>query len=117
MHKGRPGARDARPLHFLCQAQGRDLIEVWAHIEISPSGTFGLSCGPDKQGTGGQARACLGFAPGQTRPLRPTDPLASELGIGEMAFCPNCGTPNTDQAAKCVSCAFELAPAQKAKFK
>ncbi len=34
-----------------------------------------------------------------------------------MAFCPNCGTPNTDQAAKCVSCAFELAPAQKAKFK
>jgi len=34
-----------------------------------------------------------------------------------MAFCPNCGTPNTDQAVKCVSCAFELAPAQKAKFK
>jgi hypothetical protein len=34
-----------------------------------------------------------------------------------MAFCPNCGTPNTDQAEKCVSCAFELAPKQKAKFK
>ncbi|MFT3923099.1 MAG: zinc ribbon domain-containing protein [Myxococcales bacterium] len=34
-----------------------------------------------------------------------------------MAFCPNCGTPNTEQAAKCVSCGFELAPAQKAKFK
>src|SRR5688572_31755766 len=35
----------------------------------------------------------------------------------DMAFCPNCGTPNTDQAEKCVSCAFELAPKQKAKFK
>jgi hypothetical protein len=34
-----------------------------------------------------------------------------------MAFCPNCGTPNTDQAEKCVSCAFELAPKQKSKFK
>lgn len=34
-----------------------------------------------------------------------------------MAFCPNCGTPNTDQAEKCVSCGFELAPKQKAKFK
>lgn len=34
-----------------------------------------------------------------------------------MAFCPNCGTPNTDQAIKCVSCSFELAPVQKAKFK
>lgn len=34
-----------------------------------------------------------------------------------MAFCPNCGTPNTDQAEKCVSCSFELAPKQKAKFK
>jgi hypothetical protein len=34
-----------------------------------------------------------------------------------MAFCPNCGTPNTDQAEKCVSCAFELSPKQKAKFK
>ncbi len=35
-----------------------------------------------------------------------------------MAFCPNCGTPNTDQAEKCVSCSFDLAPkAQKAKFK
>jgi hypothetical protein len=34
-----------------------------------------------------------------------------------MAFCPNCGTPNTDQAEKCVSCSFELSPKQKAKFK
>src|SRR5690349_7091659 len=34
-----------------------------------------------------------------------------------MAFCPNCGTPNTDQAQKCVSCSFELQPKQKAKFK
>lgn len=34
-----------------------------------------------------------------------------------MAFCPNCGTPNTDQAEKCVSCAFELSPKHKAKFK
>lgn len=34
-----------------------------------------------------------------------------------MAFCPNCGTPNTDQAEKCVSCGFELAQKQKAKFK
>lgn len=34
-----------------------------------------------------------------------------------MAFCPNCGTPNTDQAEKCVACSFELAPKQKAKFK
>jgi hypothetical protein len=35
-----------------------------------------------------------------------------------MAFCPNCGTPNTEQAVKCVSCGFELAPAQqKGKFK
>src|SRR5687768_3522241 len=34
-----------------------------------------------------------------------------------MAFCPNCGTPNTDQAEKCVSCSFDLAPKQKAKFK
>jgi len=34
-----------------------------------------------------------------------------------MAFCPNCGTPNTDQADKCVSCSFELATKQKAKFK
>jgi hypothetical protein len=34
-----------------------------------------------------------------------------------MAFCPNCGTPNTDQAEKCVSCAFELKPKAQAKFK
>ena len=35
-----------------------------------------------------------------------------------MAFCPNCGTPNTDQAEKCVACGFELiVPKQKAKFK
>jgi hypothetical protein len=35
-----------------------------------------------------------------------------------MAFCPNCGTPNTDQAEKCVACGFELAaPKQKPKFK
>lgn len=34
-----------------------------------------------------------------------------------MAFCPNCGTPNTDQAEKCVACGFEFAPKQKAKFK
>jgi hypothetical protein len=34
-----------------------------------------------------------------------------------MAFCPNCGTPNTDQAEKCVSCGFELATKQKNKFK
>jgi hypothetical protein len=34
-----------------------------------------------------------------------------------MAFCPNCGTPNTDQAEKCVSCGFELGQKQKAKFK
>lgn len=34
-----------------------------------------------------------------------------------MAFCPNCGTPNTDQADKCVSCGFELGQKQKAKFK
>jgi hypothetical protein len=35
----------------------------------------------------------------------------------EMAFCPNCGTPNTDQAEKCVSCAYDLAPKSKGKFK
>jgi hypothetical protein len=35
-----------------------------------------------------------------------------------MAFCPNCGTPNTDQTEKCVACGFELiVPKQKAKFK
>ena len=34
-----------------------------------------------------------------------------------MAFCPNCGTPNTDQAEKCIACGFELAVKQKAKFK
>ena len=34
-----------------------------------------------------------------------------------MAFCPNCGTPNTEQAEKCVACAFELSHKQKAKFK
>ncbi len=35
-----------------------------------------------------------------------------------MAFCPNCGTPNTDQAEKCVACGYELSsPKQKAKFK
>lgn len=35
-----------------------------------------------------------------------------------MAFCPNCGTPNTEQAEKCVACGFELiVPKQKAKFK
>jgi len=35
-----------------------------------------------------------------------------------MAFCPNCGTPNTDQAEKCVACGFELIVSkQKAKFK
>ena len=34
-----------------------------------------------------------------------------------MAFCPNCGTPNTDQADKCVSCSFELTKAPKPKFK
>lgn len=34
-----------------------------------------------------------------------------------MAFCPNCGTPNTDQAEKCVSCGYELALKPKAKFK
>lgn len=34
-----------------------------------------------------------------------------------MAFCPNCGTPNTDQAEKCVSCGHELSPKPKAKFK
>ena len=35
-----------------------------------------------------------------------------------MAFCPNCGTPNTDQAEKCVSCGFELAATKaKPKFK
>lgn len=34
-----------------------------------------------------------------------------------MAFCPNCGTPNTDQAEKCVSCSFELKPKAQAKFK
>ena len=34
-----------------------------------------------------------------------------------MAFCPNCGTPNTDQAEKCVACGSELAVKQKAKFK
>jgi hypothetical protein len=35
-----------------------------------------------------------------------------------MAFCPNCGTPNTDQVEKCVACGFELTvPKQKAKFK
>lgn len=34
-----------------------------------------------------------------------------------MAFCPNCGTSNTEQAENCVSCGFELAPKQKAKFK
>jgi hypothetical protein len=35
----------------------------------------------------------------------------------DMAFCPNCGTPNTDQAEKCVACSFDLAPQQKAKFR
>jgi hypothetical protein len=35
-----------------------------------------------------------------------------------MAFCPNCGTPNTEQAERCVTCGFELiVPKQKAKFK
>lgn len=35
-----------------------------------------------------------------------------------MAFCPNCGTPNTDQVEKCVACGFELSQKQqKAKFK
>lgn len=35
-----------------------------------------------------------------------------------MAFCPNCGTPNTEQAEKCAACGFELVvPKQKAKFK
>jgi hypothetical protein len=35
-----------------------------------------------------------------------------------MAFCPNCGTPNTEQAERCVACGFELiVPKQKAKFK
>ncbi|MET0339815.1 MAG: hypothetical protein ABW252_02390 [Polyangiales bacterium] len=34
-----------------------------------------------------------------------------------MAFCPNCGTPNTDQAEKCVACAFELGSKAKGKFK
>jgi ribosomal protein L40E len=35
-----------------------------------------------------------------------------------MAFCPNCGTPNTEQAERCVACGYELiVPKQKAKFK
>lgn len=34
-----------------------------------------------------------------------------------MAFCPNCGTPNTDQAEKCVACSFDLSPKPKGRFK
>src|SRR5262245_14666355 len=45
-------------------------------------------------------------------------PARSSRKDRNMPFCPTCGTPNTDQAEKCVACAYELiVPKHRAKFK